>query len=123
MIALKGMYRTIILPHFKRQLKELAKKYRHLDQAVIDCLESFRPDQHTAVGNSVYKIRLRSKDVARGKSKSFRMMALVIEADRYCIPIALYFKGDQQDMTKKELNDHLEIILFELRYAHTKSIL
>lgn len=108
------MYQPIILPHFKQQLKQLSKKYRHLEGAVIRCLESFRPDQHAPLGNKVYKVRLRSSDIPRGKSKGFRMIVLVVEVDRYCIPICIFFKGDQMDISKKELNNHLEMILFEL---------
>jgi len=109
------MYQPIILPHFKKQLKRYAKKYRHLKEAVISILEDFDKRQHAHIGHNVYKVRVQTKDIPRGKSKSFRMLVLVVETDKYLVPIYLYFKGDQEDITKKEFNDHLEIILFELR--------
>ena len=124
------MYQPIILPHFKKQLKRYAKKYRHLKEAVIYVLEGFDKRQHTHIGRNVYKLRLKTKDVSRGKSKSFRMLvfliaelrsshasaeASAIEADKYLIPICLYYKGDREDITKKEINDHLEVIRLELR--------
>jgi len=124
------MYRPIILPHFKKQLKRHSRKYRHLKGAVISILESFDKRQHIHIGRNVYKVRLKTKDIARGKSKSFRMLvfliaeirsshasakASAIEADKYLVPVCIYFKGDREDITKKEINDHLEIILFELR--------
>jgi len=43
------------------------------------------------------------------------MLVFVVEAGKYLAPICIYFKGDREDITKKEINDHLEIILFELR--------
>jgi len=109
------MYQPIILPHFKKQLKRYAKKYRHLKEAVISVLEDFNKRQHIHIGRNVYKVRLKTKDIARGKSKSFRMLVFVVEIDKYLVPICIYFKGDREDITKKEINDHLEIILFELR--------
>jgi len=109
------MYQSIILPHFKRQLKRYNKKYRHLKEAVISTLEDFDKRQHTHLGSNVYKVRLHTKDIPRGKSKSFRLLVFVIETEKYLVPICVYFKGDQEDITKKEINDHLEVILFELR--------
>ena len=109
------MYQSIILPHFKRQFKRHTKKYRHLKEAVIDILEHFEERRHTHVGHNIYKVRLRARDIQKGKSKSFRLLLLVVEVEGYIVPITLYFKGDRQDMSKKEINDHLEIIIFELR--------
>ena len=109
------MYQPIILPHFKRQLKRYLKKYRHLKEAVISILEDFNTRQHVHIGSNVYKVRLHTKDIPRGKSKSFRLLVFVVEIEKYLVPICIYFKGDQEDITKKEINDHLEMILFELR--------
>ena len=106
------MYHIVILPHFKRQAKPYTKKYRHLKNALIRTLEQFRPDQHAALFNGVYKVRLHSQDIPKGKSKSFRLIVLLVEVDNLLVPITLYFKGDQSNITKKELNDHLEIVLF-----------
>lgn len=112
------MYRLVILPHFKRQAKPYTKKYRHLKEALLDALERFRPDQQTALGNGVYKVRLHSKDIAKGKSKSFRLIVYVVEVDKLLVPITIYFKGDQSTISKKEINAHMEIILFELQTEH-----
>jgi len=109
------MYQPIILSHFKKQLKCYSKKYRHLKGAVISILESFDKRQHIHIGRNVYKVRLKTKDITRGKSKSFRILVFLLEAEKYLIPICIYFKGDREDITKKQINDHLETIIFELR--------
>ena len=109
------MYWPVILPHFKKQLKRYVKKYRHLKGAVIFVLENFNRKQHIHIGRSVYKIRLKTKDIQKGKSKSFRMLVFVVEADEYLVPVCIYYKGDREDIIKKEINDHLEAIIFELR--------
>lgn len=108
------MYQYIILPHFLRQLKPLTKKYHHLKEAVISCLQSFQKEQQAALGHGLYKVRLKSKDLPKGKSKSFRLIVYVIEVESLLAPVTIYFKGDKQDISKKELNDHLEMALVEL---------
>lgn len=112
------MYQTIILPSFFKQLKLYSKKYRHLKDAIIETLGHFRKDQYIHLGNNVYKIRLKTKDLPKGKSKSFRLIVLVVEVERYLVPISLYFKGDRENITKKEINDYLALALFELRSQH-----
>jgi len=109
------MYKIVILPHFYKQLKRYSKKYRHLKNSITKTLESFNKKQHISLGKNVYKIRLKTKDVSKGKSKSFRLIVLLIEVENYLVPITLYFKGNQASITKKETNRHLEIILGELK--------
>ena len=109
------MSQFIILPHFYRQLKQLVKKYHHLKVAVINVLENFDKNKQTHLGQNVYKIKLRTSDVSRGKSKSFRLIVLVVESGVYLVPITIYFKGDRETVSQKELNAHLETILLELR--------
>ena len=78
-------------------------------------MQNFRKEANPHLGHNVYKVRLKTKDIHRGKSKSFRLLVLIVEVDQYIVPMTLYFKGDQENITKKELNNHLENILWELR--------
>lgn len=109
------MYQIIIPPSFKRELKRYVKKYRNLKDSIIETLENFNQNLYPHLGNNIYKIRLKTKDISKGKSKSFRLIVLLIEVDKFLVPITIYFKGDQQDISKKELNDRLENVLFELK--------
>ncbi len=109
------MYEPVILPHFKKQLKSYVKKYPLLKEGFILCLKKFQKETAISLGNNVYKVRLSSKDIRRGKSNSFRLIVLLVEVEHFIVPITIYFKGDQADILKKELNDQLEIVLFELR--------
>jgi len=112
------MYQTIILLHFLRQFKHLSKKFRTLKHDLIIALEKFDPDQHIHLGKDVYKVRLHSRSLTRGKSKSLRLIVLVIRQDSFLVPITIYFKGDQADISQKEVNDQLNIILLELRRSN-----
>jgi len=109
------MYQIIISSCFRKQLKSYAKKYRHLKNEVIAVLENFNKQQNVCLGNNVYKIRFKTKDIPKGKNKSFRLIILVIEIEKFIVPIVLYFKGNQDNISKKEINDRIETILFELR--------
>jgi hypothetical protein len=115
------MYQPIILPHFGRQLKWYLKKFRGLKNDVIDALENFDIRRHPHLGNNVYKVRLAGNDLARGKSKSFRLIILLVAADNFIVPITLYQKSEKDDITKKEINNHLEEILFELQHTAPSS--
>ena len=98
------MYQVLILPHFKRQTKTYFKKYRQLKSSLLFELERFNPQQQVHLGQGIYKIRLSSK-----------VIILLVEVDALLVPITLYFKGDQATITKQEINDQLEIILFEFK--------
>jgi len=108
------MYQFWVSSHFAKQLKPLAKKYRHLKEDIIKTLENFDKRQHTPLGNDTYKIRLKSSDIQRGKSKSFRMIIYVASADNILVPFVIYFKGDREDIGMREINYHLTMVLLEL---------
>jgi mRNA-degrading endonuclease RelE of RelBE toxin-antitoxin system len=66
-------------PEFKRNLRQLAKKYRHIRsdmQPVIDTLVAgeLPGDQIPGIGFPVYKVRIRNTDARRGKSGGYRMI-------------------------------------------------
>jgi mRNA-degrading endonuclease RelE of RelBE toxin-antitoxin system len=72
-------------PEFKRNLRQLAKKYRHIRsdiQPVVDTLMAgeLPGDKIPGIGFPVYKVRIRNSDASRGKSGGYRM--IYISADR-----------------------------------------
>ncbi|MDP2630114.1 MAG: type II toxin-antitoxin system RelE/ParE family toxin [Candidatus Uhrbacteria bacterium] len=109
------MQNVFISAHFKRQLKPYVKKYRSITDDVADLLDGFDKRQHIDLGHGLYKARLKSRDIPRGKSKSFRTIIFFIESEEIFAPIAIYFKGVQEELSQKELNDHLQEVLTELR--------
>jgi len=112
------MRQYLILPHFKKQLKPLCRKYRHLKNDLIEILEDFNKSEHQTLKNSLYKIRMKCGDIPRGKNKSFRLIVFLVEIEtqNYIIPITIYYKSDKANISLKEINKHLEIILFEARF-------
>lgn len=109
------MWQTILVPHFLKQLKRHLKKHRDLKEALFSHLEHFNKVQAVSLGHRIYKMRLALKSLTRGKSGSFRLVVLLVEVDNIIVPVAIYFKGEQTDISQREINDHLEAVLFELR--------
>lgn len=108
------MYTVVITSHFKKQLKPLVKKLRHLTQDVEKTLINFNESQNIALGNYTYKLRLKSRDLPRGKSKSFRQIVVVVIKHNILSPIAIYFKGEREDIAKKEIIYHFTKVIQEL---------
>ncbi|MBI2443885.1 MAG: type II toxin-antitoxin system RelE/ParE family toxin [Candidatus Magasanikbacteria bacterium] len=105
----------IITNHFKKQAKHYQKKYRQLLPDVVWALENFDEPLAVSLGANVYKLRLRVSGLARGKSGSFRLLVLVVMPKKFIVPLTLYFKGDQNNITYQEIKRHLEAIEQELR--------
>jgi len=80
-------------------------------------------DKNNAInlGHHVYKIRLKSSDLRKGKSGGFRLIILLVEIDNLITPVALYFKGSQANISKKEITYHIDVITEEMKkYAGAK---
>ena len=63
-------------PEFKRSLRTLAKKYRHIRQDVEPVIEqlqngSLPGDKVPGGGYTIFKVRVPNRDRARGKSAGY----------------------------------------------------
>jgi len=93
---------------FKRQLKRLARRYRHIKQdikPVVDALiEGETPgDQITGTAYTLYKVRAKNSDSQRGKSGGYRII-YYLKTETHCILVTLYSKSDQGDIAANDLN-------------------
>ena len=116
------MHQVYLPEHFIRQLKSYRKKYRHFEEDLVRTLENFQPELSDRLGNKLYKVRMKSRDLPRGKSKSFRIIIFLVEIKKLVVPLTLYFKGDQQDVSGKEIEYHLQIVLEEIQKNKIKVI-
>lgn len=106
--------KIIILPSFKRQLKSYVKKHQSLKEELVSCLENFDKKNAVFLGSGAYKLQLKVKNLNKGKNKSFRVLVLLIERENQLVPISIFFKGDKENLSRKEINDSLENALIEL---------
>ena len=97
---------------FKKELKQLSKKYKKLKvdyKNLLDSLEE-NPTFGTPLGNNCYKIRIPNSSIPTGKSGGFRVIALVKIVNNKIILLTIYSKTDKDSITIEELN----LILQEL---------
>jgi mRNA-degrading endonuclease RelE of RelBE toxin-antitoxin system len=103
----KPPVRVDLAPEFVRRLKQLLKKYRHAFddvQGLIRQLENGESlgDQVQGAGYPVYKVRLRSSDLRRGKSGGYRVIYYLKTSERI-IFITIYIKTEQADISGAEI--------------------
>jgi len=94
---------------FKKELKQLAKKYKKVKidyKNLLDSLEN-NPKLGTPLGNDCYKIRIPNSSVPTGKSGGFRVITLVKIKKDTIILLTIYSKTDKDTITNEELNSIL----------------
>ena len=55
-----------------------------------------------------------TSSLKKGKSNSFRLVVLVVQKDDFLVPITIFAKSTKENITPKELEEHLKKILFDL---------
>lgn len=100
---------------FQRNLRALAKKYRHIQsdvQPIIDQLQTgeLPGDPIPRVGFSIFKVSVRNSDIAKGKSSGYRLIYYLKTSDRIIL-LTIYSKLDQGDISPQRIRQ----ILGEIR--------
>jgi len=95
------------MPEFERDIRELAKKYRHIRsdlQPVINQLEAGEKpgDAISGTGHEAYKLRLRNSDAHKGKSGGYRLIYLARDSASIVL-VSIYSKSDQADISAEEI--------------------
>lgn len=98
----KPSVRVDYTDQFKRDLKQLNKKYRHLEddlQPLLDQLITGETpgDQVPNIGYTVYKVRVGSRDQAKGKRGGFRVLYYV-RTVQFILLVRIYPKGTRADL-------------------------
>lgn len=106
--------RIIRTGHFAKQLKALGKKYRSISLDVSCALNIFDKESAQSLGAKLYKVRVRSSDINKGKSGGFRIIVLCLEVTDMLIPVTIYQKAVQKNITEHELEYHLACVRVEL---------
>jgi mRNA-degrading endonuclease RelE of RelBE toxin-antitoxin system len=92
---------------FKRNLRILAKKYRHIRsdvQPLIDHLEAgdFVGDKVSGSGYTIFKVRVKNSDIQKGKRSGYRVLYW-LKTSRHVVLITIYSKLDQGDISPKQI--------------------
>ena len=94
-------------PEFKRNLRALAKKYRHVRSDVEPVVKrlvagEFVGDQIPGTRYVVFKVRVRNSDIPKGKSSGHRLIYHA-KIPTSVILVTLYSKLDQADISAKQI--------------------
>lgn len=89
-------------PHFENAAKRLQKKYRHIDadlRVLVEKLEQGETpgDQIQKVGYTVFKVRLKNSDAAKGKSGGYRVI-YYLKTATHTVLLTIYTKSDYPDI-------------------------
>ena len=90
---------------FKKELKELAKKYKKIKtdySNLLDLLEQ-NPTLGTPLGNNCYKVRVANSSVPTGKSGGFRVITLLKVEKEKIILLTIYSKSEKETISDDEL--------------------
>jgi mRNA-degrading endonuclease RelE of RelBE toxin-antitoxin system len=97
---------------FKKQLRRLARKYRHIRSDIEPLIDDLRAgktpgDQIRGARHTVYKVRVRNSDTQRGTSGGYRVIYYIAQADDILF-VAVYSKSDQDDIATDAIKDIID---------------
>lgn len=99
------MAEVVVSATFKRRYKQLAKKYRSLQEDLLGLIASLEehPVQGMPLGKDCYKIRLAIRAKGAGKSGGARVITYVRLLKGKVYLLTIYDKSEQASLSKKEL--------------------
>lgn len=92
---------------FKRNLRQLGKKYRHIQADLTPVLAELATgatpgDQIPGIPYAVYKMRIANTDSARGKRGGYRMIYWRTDEPQIIL-ITIYSKTEQSDISTQRI--------------------
>ncbi len=100
--------------HFKKQVVKLKNKYPYVKADLLDELDHFKPNDEIHIGRSIYKIRIGSSDMRKGKSGGFRSYIYLYLKKNLLVPLCIYAKNQKGDISENELQYHCDVVIEEL---------
>jgi len=99
-------------PEFKRNLRQLAKKYRHIREDIEPVIDQAAAgempgDQIKGLEYEVYKARAANSDARKGKSGGYRIIYQREPAEAIVL-ITIYSKSDQEDVAAAQIRRIIE---------------
>jgi mRNA-degrading endonuclease RelE of RelBE toxin-antitoxin system len=94
-------------PEFKRNLRALSKRYRHIKSDIQPTIEqlqagNFIGDRIPRTSYTLYKVRVRNKDAQRGRSGGYGIIYYLQTSSNVTL-ITLYSKSEQSDISAAEV--------------------
>lgn len=104
----------LLTPRFKKDLSQLAKRYRSIRKDLDPLLEQLQTgkiigDQISGLNYQVFKVRLKNTDIQKGKSAGYRVI-YCLKTSTSIILVTIYSKSDQSDIQNKVIAEIIQQI-------------
>ncbi len=98
-------FKVIPTKVFIRKVKKYKRKYIHILDDIDELVSILRenPEAGVHLKHSIYKIRLRSSDIPKGKSGAFRVIYYVLFNDGRIYLLTIYSKREKEDICWEEV--------------------
>lgn len=106
-------FKIIPTGKFLKEIKKLTKKYKTIKKDIDELSNLLQENPRAGIdlGRGLYKIRLKSSDMKKGKSGGFRIIYYLLVKDRKVYLLTIFSKSEKEDIDMLRL----EKILEELR--------
>ena len=109
-------YKVFSTFFFEKKVKKLAQKYRHIKVDLENLIKSLEisstiGDQIPGCDGPIYKTRMASQDMGKGKSGGFRVIYLVKGSQIFLLTI--YPKSERDNIQPIEINNILSKMHFK----------
>ena len=100
---------------FQKDIKWLKKKYPNILKDLSDTLNIIDADTNAGdriegLNKLIFKIRIASTDMKKGKSGGFRVIYYVITEEKEVILLTIYAKSKQENIIPSRIQDILKTI-------------
>jgi mRNA-degrading endonuclease RelE of RelBE toxin-antitoxin system len=94
-------------PEFKRNLRALSRKYRHIRSDVEPIIERIQTgnligDRISGTGHVIFKVRVPNRDLPKGKRSGYRMI-YYLHTPKEVILVTIYSKSEQSDISADQI--------------------
>ncbi|HIK10978.1 MAG TPA: type II toxin-antitoxin system RelE/ParE family toxin [Oscillatoriaceae cyanobacterium M33_DOE_052] len=98
-----------LTPRFKRDLGELAKRYRSIRSDIQPLIEQLQAgqtpgDRISGVKYQVFKVRLKNSNIQKGKSGGYRVI-YYLKTEQNIILTTIYSKSDFSDISRQLIEE------------------
>ena len=113
-------YEAYLAETFQKCIKILKKKYRKVKDDIGNVIQ--RLEEDPSIGDpipgwnkEIWKIRVASSDIKKGKRSGFRLIYLWKAGEFKVHLLAVYFKGEKEEISKTEIDRLLKKLNKELK--------
>lgn len=94
-----------LTPQFRKDLKNLAKRYRSIRKDLLPLIEELQTgktpgDRIQGLNYQVFKVRLKNRDIQRGKSAGYRVI-YYLQTQTEIVLVTIYSKSDLSDVNNQ----------------------